>query len=313
MELASTPLLGITLAVGSAAVLAVGNLLQSRGINQLDANASPGAKKGGFLAAVGRVLSSRIWVIGSILLLLSTVLQLGALTFAPIMVVQPVGVSALVFTALFTTIVTRKRPAKAVSRAIVTCVIGVAGFVTISALVSTQKAISDQQLVEILVVLLVVLAVAALMFVLGRTRRPPAITWVLLGAVFSSFVATLGKTVIMRVQTALQAHDYRLDEGNLLTIGCLIGIGVAGLLSIYFVQRAHTDNRPDVVIAGLTVVDPGIAVILGIVILHEASSAPVWSFFALAAAGAVAVAGVISLARAESPPSGVTAAGSQRS
>lgn len=312
MELASTPVLGIALAVGSAAVLAVGNLMQSQGINQLDKSVTDaGPKKSGFFAAVRRVLSSRIWVFGSILLLVSTVLQLGALTFAPIMVVQPVGVTALVFTALFTTMMTKKKPTRAVARAIMTCVIGVAGFVTVSALVSTQRAISDHQLVEILVVLLSVLAVAALMLVLGRSRRPPAITWVLLGAVFSAFVATLGKTVIMRVQTALQHHDYTLDEGNLLTIGCLIGIGVAGLLSIYFVQRAHTDNRPDVVIAGLTVVDPGIAVILGILILHEAASAPLWSFFALAGTGAIAVYGVISLARAESSPPQHTAGGSQ--
>lgn len=311
MDLSSAPLLGIGLAVGSAAVLAVGNLMQSRGINELDQTApTQAAAKPGLLATIGRVLRSRIWVGGSILILLSTLLQLGALSFAPIMVVQPVGVSALVFTVIFTTIVTKKPPTRAVVRAIVTCVIGVGAFVTIATLVSTQKAISDHQLVEILIVLLSVLAVAAFMLVLGRTQKPPAITWVLLGAVFSGFVATLGKTVIMRVQTSLHDHDYKLDEGNLLTIGCLIGIAVAGLISIYFVQRAHTDNRPSVVIAGLTVVDPGVAVILGIVILHEAAGAPLWAFLALIAAGAVAVTGVIQLARAESPPSAVAPAAS---
>ena len=52
-------------------------------------------------------------------------------------------------------------------------------------------------------------------------------------------------------------------------------------------------------VAGLTVVDPTIAVVLGITILGEAAGAPLWAFFAFVAAGAVAVGGVFALSRAE--------------
>jgi uncharacterized membrane protein len=129
------------------------------------------------------------------------------------------------------------------------------------------------------------------------------VVWVLLGGVYSAFVASLGKTVILRVQSAFNSGPLQWDLANLLTIACILGIGIAGGLSIYFVQRAHTANRPDVVVAGLTVVDPAVAVLLGITIFGEASTAPLWAMLALIAAGAVAIGGVFALARAESPSS----------
>jgi uncharacterized membrane protein len=124
--------------------------------------------------------------------------------------------------------------------------------------------------------------------------------------VYSAFVATLGKTVILRIQTALTGRDFSFDATNLLTIGCIVGIGVAGALSVYFVQRAHASNRPEVVVAGLTVVDPTVAVILGITILGEASTAPAWAMVGFVVAGGVAMAGVFALSRAERSPAGET-------
>lgn len=63
-------------------------------------------------------------------------------------------------------------------------------------------------------------------------------------------------------------------------------------------------------VAGLTVVDPFVAVILGITVLDEAANAPAWSFVVLAVAGAAAMWGVWSLARAvEKDPASSSAAG----
>jgi drug/metabolite transporter (DMT)-like permease len=296
----SIPLAGIALAILSAAALAVGNLLQARGIHRLDQRSGGGEAVG---KAALSLVRSRIWLLGSVLLGVAILLQMGALAFAPLMVVQPIGVAALVFTALVTAIVARRAPAKAVVRAILICVLGVAGFVTVAAMVSTQHPVTDVQLVAILVVLASVLVATGLLWLLARDRHLPPVVWVLLGGVYSAFVASLGKTVILRVQSAFNSGPLQWDLANLLTIACILGIGIAGGLSIYFVQRAHTANRPDVVVAGLTVVDPAVAVLLGITIFGEASTAPLWAMLALIAAGAVAIGGVFALARAESPSS----------
>lgn len=151
--------------------------------------------------------------------------------------------------------------------------VGVAAFVDIAASNSTQHAVTSVQLVVVLVVLVIVLVAFGILLLVGRDRPKAPIVWVFLGGIYSGFVATLGKTVIVRVQTGLKTRDFGLDLTNLLTLGCIVGIGVAGLLSIYFVQKAHASNRADVVVAGLTVVDPAVAVILGIPILGEASDA----------------------------------------
>lgn len=295
MQPESLPLIGVALAVASAAVLAVGNIMQGRGVRTLTAT----PMHGGIVSQFVHLLRNRFWMLGALLLLLSILFQLASLTFAPLMVVQPIGVTALVFTVLLTSIAAKTKPSAAVVRAITICVIGVAAFVTIAALVSTQEPITDAQLVSVLVVLTAVLLVTAAALLLRRGRSMPGIIWVVLGGVYSAFVVTLGKTVIMRVQAILKAGSFTFDTANFLTLGCLFGIGVAGGLSIYFVQRAHATNGAEVVVAGLTVIDPAVAVIFGITILGEANSAPPLAIVGFLVAGAIAVSGVFALSRAD--------------
>jgi hypothetical protein len=76
---------------------------------------------------------------------------------------------------------------------------------------------------------------------------------------------------------------------------------VAALLAMalggWFVQNAYASGPPDLVIAGLTVIDPMVAVTIGIIVLAEAASAgPVISII-FAASGAVAAYGVWLLSR----------------
>ncbi|MCS5736101.1 DMT family transporter [Herbiconiux daphne] len=295
MTLATFPLAGIVLAVIAAAVLAVGNFFQARGVS----SGATGPSSGLGAREILRLLRNRAWLIGSAFLVVAILLQLASLAFAPLIVVQPVGVTALVFAALLTAFVTKAAPARREVGAIAVCIVSVGVFVTVAAVVSTQSAIGETQLVAVLIVLAVVLVASLAVLLLRRGRSVPPILFVLLGGIFSGFVATLGKTVILRVQTALASHDLELDSANLLTIGCLAGIAVAGLLSIYFVQTSHTSSRPEVVVAGLTVIDPFVAVILGITILGEARNAPIWAILVLVVAGAVAVLGVVALSRTQ--------------
>ena len=62
-------------------------------------------------------------------------------------------------------------------------------------------------------------------------------------------------------------------------------------------QAGYASGPPEIVIAGLTVIDPIVAVILGVVVLEEAAAAPLWVPVIMVAAGLVACLGVIVLAR----------------
>jgi drug/metabolite transporter (DMT)-like permease len=102
------------------------------------------------------------------------------------------------------------------------------------------------------------------------------------------FVATLAKVIINRVQ-----------NGNVewLTILCGVALLAGAALGAYFVQNAYSSGPPDLVIAGLTVIDPMVAIGIGIVVLGEAAGAPLWAVAGFVVAGGLAVWGVLQLAR----------------
>jgi threonine/homoserine efflux transporter RhtA len=77
----------------------------------------------------------------------------------------------------------------------------------------------------------------------------------------------------------------------------VLALILATALGAYFVQNAYASGPPDLVIAGLTVVDPMVAVLIGIIVLGEASQAPLWANIVFAVSGAIAVWGVFLLAR----------------
>jgi hypothetical protein len=78
---------------------------------------------------------------------------------------------------------------------------------------------------------------------------------------------------------------------------CLIALIGAVSLGSWFVQNAYSSGPPDLVIAGLTVIDPLVAVSIGIVILGEATSASLPVIIGFGFSAVVAVIGVILLSK----------------
>ncbi|MFW8745862.1 hypothetical protein ACOI9R_37595, partial [Mesorhizobium japonicum] len=115
-----------------------------------------------------------------------------------------------------------------------------------------------------------------------------AIFYVVAAGICFGFVATIAKVTINR---------FVAGTIDWLALLGLAGILLAGGLGSYFVQQAYAIGAPDLVIAGLTVVDPMVAVLLGITVLGEAADAPVWVLFVWVASAALAIFGVFQLAR----------------
>lgn len=277
---------GIPIALVGAVFLSFGAQFQSRGVKQVEARRSGGGTELGG-AQIFQLLRTRSWLIGTVMLGLAIVLQLTSLRFAPLIVVQPLGAIALVVTAILNARVTHVHIPRKVVRAIALCVGGVAVFVTIAAFVATDRAISDDSLRTILILLAVVLAVFGVLYAVFRARMTP-IAYIVGAGVLYGFVATIAKTVINRVV---------LGQFDWLTLLCLVGLLAAGFGGFFLVQTAYAVGPPDLVIAGLTVVDPIVAVGIGVIVLGEAQGAPVWAGPAFVIVGAVAVFGVFQLAR----------------
>ncbi len=152
------------------------------------------------------------------------------------------------------------------------------------------------QLVTVLLILSVVLAIFITLFFVMRNRKPRPIFYVIAAGTLFGFVVTLAKVVIDRVRT-IATTPFEFGAADILTLLCLIGLGAAAILGMYFVQTAHSSNPPDIVVAGLTVIDPLVAVTIGVIVLGEAASAPLWAIFVFVVAAAAAIWGVVSLSR----------------
>lgn len=278
---------GIVIALFGGVFLALGAQFQHRGVVVVEERHGSGHKAGLSIPQLWRLVRSPWWVLGTLLLGLAILAQLTSLGFAPIIVVQPLGVVALVITAVVNARVSKTKLTRDALRAITFCVAGIAVFVTVAAFVAQETLIQEKQLIIILIIMGVVVVLLGVAFGLLR-KRFTAIFYILSAGLLYGFVATLAKVVINR-----------LVNGNFewLTVICVVALIAAAGLGAYFVQTAYSIGSPDLVIAGLTVVDPLVAVSIGIVVLGEAADAPLWTVFVWIAAGAVAVYGVFQLAK----------------
>jgi drug/metabolite transporter (DMT)-like permease len=277
---------GIPIALVGAVFLSFGAQFQSRGVKQVEARrATAGTELGG--SELLRLVRTRSWLIGTVMLGLAIVLQLTSLRFAALIVVQPIGAIALVVTAILNARMNHIHLSRKVIRAIVLCVGGVAIFVSIAAPSATDSAISDDDLRTILVLLAVVLAVLGTLYAIYRARMTP-VAYIAGAGILYGFVATMAKTVINRLIAG---------QFDWFTVLCGVGLLAAGAAGLYLVQTAYAVGPPDLVIAGLTVVDPIVAVGIGVLVLGEAQNAPWWAGPAFLVSGAIAVFGVFQLSR----------------
>jgi drug/metabolite transporter (DMT)-like permease len=278
--------LGIPIALVGAVFLSLGAQLQHHGVAKVEANTQD-AGGGLNLKQLVLLLARPSWVVGTLMIGLAIAFQLASLVVSTLMVVQPLGAVALVMTAIVNARVSKVKLNRSSIIAISLCVGGVGGFVIVAAVFAREVTVSDNALVLILVILAVVLATFGVLFGLLR-HRFKAIMYIIAAGILYGFVATLAKVVIARVSQG--DADWRL-------ILCIIGIFAAAGFGAYFVQNAYSSGPPDLVIAGLTVVDPLVAVTIGIVILSEASQAPLWAAIAFVLFGGVATWGVFLLAK----------------
>ncbi|WP_344820449.1 DMT family transporter [Microbacterium soli] len=280
-------LLGIPLALAGAVFMSLGAQYQHRGVEKVERITGADGTAGLSAAQIRGLLTRPSWIVGTLMLGFAIVCQLSAMAIAPLIVVQPLGAVALVVTTLLNARVSGHTPTRRSLTAIGSCLGGIFLFVALAALYATEREISNEDLFMILTVLLLVIIVLGACWLILR-RRMRALFYVTGAGILYGFVATLAKAVISRIQS-----------GNFewLTVVCLIALIAAAAVGAYFVQTAYSSGPPDLVIAGLTVIDPIVAVLIGALVLGEADAAPVPVLIMFVVAGAIAVFGVFGLAR----------------
>jgi hypothetical protein len=279
--------IGIPIALLGAVFLAIGAQLQHRGVSKVEGSHGDGSKAGLSFRQMGLLLRRPSWVSGTLLLTLAIVIQLISLAFAPLIVVQPLGVVAMVLTNVINSRVHGFLPDSRVRGSIALAVMGIAIFVAFSAIYAFERALTDGQLILIMWLLAVVIVVTAGAFIIFR-QRLRAMFYIVAAGTLYGFVVTITKVLINRWQSN------QIDGFMVL---CFAGLVVAALLGGYFVQTAYSVGSPDLVIAGLTVIDPLVAVAIAITVMGEADRFPPFALAGLGVGGMLSVVGVILLAR----------------
>jgi hypothetical protein len=278
--------LAVSLAVLGAFCLAIGAQRQGSAVK---------ADTGGLaLSSHGflRLLRNPRWVFGLLLLCVGMAMNAVALVSAPLTVVQPIGAIALVIT----TVVNAKDQGLSINRATVVaisaCVTGSAMFVllAVTATVENHHVSFDDELTIVLLLTLAVGLFGTLAVVFRH--RMSAFIYILGAGVLFGFVAVLTRII----------GKHLLDPNGLALLNVqwysVVAIAAAGGLGSWFVQSAYSGGPPDLVIAGLTVIDPIVGIAIGIAILGELRP-DVHAVLAIAmgAAASLAIVGVIALSR----------------
>ena len=282
--------LAVALAVIGSACNAWAAVLQH---HVVDATVSNDVNDGSRRMSPRRILTllrSPRWWFAISMVVLGAIFHIIGLALAPITLVQPIGVLGLVFALLIASRQRRSWPGGRVWAGAATTVVGIAAFVVVAA---DQVSHTDTlHRGDIVWVGLVLLLVATAFGVVGA-KGP---TWLrcLAWAAAASTVFGLA-SALLRTVTVLVRADTPWVSPIMMGLGASLAVCYTG--GGWLAQQAYASGPPETVMACLTVVDPLVAVCFGIVVLREGVGITTAGGFAMAAAGLVAAAGAVVLAR----------------
>jgi glycosyltransferase involved in cell wall biosynthesis len=243
------------------------------------------------ITQLGALVRERRWLLGMFAVACGAALHVVSLSLAPLVIVQPVGVLSIALAALFTARSTRTRPNRSTVLSVLSISAGIGVFVLVAAPHAAASGVPALATGRILPATAVVVAGLVLVaaVVRGWARCP--------------LYATAAGVAYGTVSVLTRALAERVRVGGLTSLplgpsvcAVLGGLG-AILVGAVCVQQAYASGRPDTVLACQTVVDPLVGVLFGMLLFHEVIGGSPLAILGELAGGALATAGVVTLAR----------------
>ncbi|MFD5598767.1 hypothetical protein ACFWHR_01805 [Leucobacter sp. NPDC058333] len=297
-------LIAVLLAAIGAVGLAVGTHLQHRAVGAVGAVGAADAADAADAAShrsrrLPAYLTHPLWLVGGGIIVVQTAINVVALGLAPVAVVQPVGALALVVAVTISSRALGVQVTRGLVIGIALAVASVAAFVAISAgFAQDQRA--DQSTISLLIAVLVVLIPAGW----GVARRSTGhFARVLCAGTVFGAVASSMHVVAVEAVAALNGDALAPRVWVLLAL-----LLIATAVGVWLVQTAYASGPPETVLAGLTVLDPLVAVLIGAVLLGEYPEMSLLGGIGLALSGLSAAAAIIMIARSHPAFAGAGAA-----
>ncbi|MEU0885920.1 hypothetical protein ABZ345_45715 [Lentzea sp. NPDC005914] len=258
----------ILCAVVAAACGALGAMLQHAGVREVTDLK---------LTSAHRLVSSRRWVYGFLILVACAILQVIALALAPVSVVAPLNALAIPIIA----VARARKLTGLLAVGVLVATAGIVVFVSITAGKAVPTSVSPKVALQAgqLVVAAVLVCVVAATFTAGAVRS-------LALAVGAGILYGLVAVLVRDVTTTLPRVEWI----------SLAGLIVAFLTGAWFIQLGYAAGPPDLVVAGQTVVNPIVAAWIGIKLLGEGSGMSGLSQSGLVISAVAAVSGTVVLA-----------------
>jgi hypothetical protein len=260
--------IAILCAVLAAGCSALGALWQHAGVRELTDLK---------LTSAHRLVTSRRWVYGFLILFACAILQVIALALAPVSVVAPLNALAIPIIA----VARARRFSGLLAVAVLVATAGIVVFVSITAGEAVPTDLSPKVALQAgqLVVAGVLVCTVVATFYTGAVRA-------LALAVGAGISYGLVAVLVRDVTTSLPVIEWV----------SFAGLAVTFLVGAWFIQLGYAAGPPDVVVAGQTVVNPIVAAWIGIKLVGEGTGMSGLSQIGLATSAVAAVAGTVVLA-----------------
>ena len=233
------------------------------------------------------------WLSGLGLICLSFFCQITALIFAPVSIVQPIGLLAFPWSIL----IQHRAEHRRLSRKLIAWVCMTVLATALFTLIVSKYALLPET-IHLRKVAFGIVAVYLLCFSFGLlgwkgAKQLRALFWGSGGAMLYGLEAALVKALLEYAQL-----ENVLREPAFWVIMIVLVFG--SLTAGWMVQQGYATGKADVVVAAMTITSPVVAVIYGIVVLGEGAGIPIFSGFVMFLCALIALGGVIEITRLRS-------------
>lgn len=283
--------LAIAMQVCGSFLFASGAILQSLGVkSQFAADAVTSSNR---LSLTGllKLFTVPKWVIGLGLVFAGAAIHLTALTFAPVSVVQPVGILAVPWSVLLASKIHQHKINAKLWGAVGVTVLGVVGFTVFSSQYATgEKQFSFPAMLWSFVVVCVLCA-ALSFFATRAVAWAKAILWSSVGAIFYGLASGFMKAAM----NLIQKHDQSFGSWQFLATAAMMLL--CYILGAWMIQQGYASGPAEITVGTMTTVDPFVAVVFGLVVLGEGIGMGAGPVVGMIVTGAIAVSGVALLSK----------------
>ena len=273
------------LALMAAFLFAVAATLQQKGALNLD-----GVSLANPMSLV-RLVGQRMWLLGTVALLIGYLFQAGALDRGRLAIIQPLLVTTIVFALPLGWLLTNQHIGRREVGGALVIVLGLALFAIYGHPAGGKENASNSEWAVAIIGLGVI---CALLLVLGRQGTPTRVA-----AVYGTVAGILfGLSAALTKPTLDMLHQ---SVGEMLSHWQCYALAVAGVLGFVLQQVSLGTGRLAPSVATVSVANPIVGVLLGVLIFDERLSRPAWHVVVAVLALLVALGGAVLISLSTQP------------